>query len=111
LNENPAVILRAARRDLIRYFAWLEAEAGTDTAERFLAAADRTFSKLAASPRMAPKVASSNPALVDLHKWQVDGFENLLIFYTVRYGGIEVLRVLHAASDWWALFDPDDNTP
>jgi toxin ParE1/3/4 len=60
---------------------------------------------------MAPKVKSSNRTLADLHKWQVDGFENLLIFYTVRDGCVEVSRVLHAASDWWALFDRNDKTP
>jgi plasmid stabilization system protein ParE len=111
LKQNSIVVRRAARRDMVRYFAWLEAEAGTDTAERFMAAADKTFAKLAASPNIAPKLRTSNPALTAMRKWRVDGFENMLVFFIAREDGILVSRILHAASDWWAAFGLDKNTP
>jgi toxin ParE1/3/4 len=107
LNNEPVVVLRDARRDIIRHFAWLEAEAGTDTAERFLQAVDRTFARLAASPKLAAKVDSTNRRLADMRKARVDEFPNLLIFFTSREQSIEIIRVLHAASDWWAMFDID----
>jgi toxin ParE1/3/4 len=111
LNQNSIVVRRAARRDMVRHFAWLEAKAGTDTAERFLAAADQTFAKLAASPNMAPKLRTSNSALTAMRKWRVDGFDTMLVFFIAHDEGILVARVLHAASDWWAAFDLDKNTP
>jgi hypothetical protein len=60
---------------MVRYFAWLEAEAGSDTAERFMAAADQSFAKLAASPKLSAKLGSSNPALANMRKSRIDGFE------------------------------------
>jgi plasmid stabilization system protein ParE len=111
LSQKPVVILRAARRDMARYFAWLEAEAGTETAERFLAAADQSFAKLAAAPTLAPKLGSLNPALADIRKSRIDGFENMLVFFVAHEEGILVSRVLHAASDWWAAFGLEKKTP
>ncbi|HEX6005515.1 MAG TPA: type II toxin-antitoxin system RelE/ParE family toxin [Burkholderiales bacterium] len=33
----------------------------------------------------------------------VKNFDNHLIFYTVRPDGVSIVRVLHAARDWWSL--------
>ena len=30
-------------------------------------------------------------------------FENFLIFYFPRPNGVSIVRVLHAAQDWWTL--------
>lgn len=38
-----------------------------------------------------------------MRKWRVDGFENVLIFYQPRPDGVAIVRVLHAARDWWGL--------
>lgn len=111
MSQNPVVILRAARRDMVRYFAWLEAEAGTDTAERFMAAADQSFAKLAAAPTLAPKLGSSNPALANIRKSRIGGFENMHVFYIAQEEGILVSRVLHAASDWRVAFGLENNIP
>ncbi|MFT3820256.1 MAG: type II toxin-antitoxin system RelE/ParE family toxin [Rubrivivax sp.] len=35
------------------------------------------------------------------------GFDNHLIFYRPRPDGIGVVRVLHAAQDWWSLLGID----
>jgi len=38
-----------------------------------------------------------------MRKWRVPEFENFLVFYLPRKGGISVVRVLYAARDWWEL--------
>jgi toxin ParE1/3/4 len=38
--------------------------------------------------------------------WPVKGFENHLIFFRPIDGGIEVIRVLHAARDIESVFEP-----
>jgi len=42
----------AARRDLVTHFVYLAENAGLDTADRFLANADRSFTELAEQPAM-----------------------------------------------------------
>ena len=39
-----------------------------------------------------------------MRKWRVSGFENYLVFYLPRADGVSIVRVLHAARDWWSLF-------
>ena len=52
---------------------------------------------------MGAPLAWRSPKLAGLRKWRVSGFENFLIFYLPRPGGVSIVRVLHAAQDWWAL--------
>jgi toxin ParE1/3/4 len=33
----------------------------------------------------------------------VKGFDNRLVFYEPRPDGVSIVRVLHAASDWWGV--------
>lgn len=44
-----------------------------------------------------------HPDLANLRKWWVKDFDNHLIFYMPCPDGVSIVRVLHAASDWWAL--------
>jgi len=41
--------------------------------------------------------------LAGMRRWRVHGFEKFLIFYLPRPGGISIVRVLHAAQNWWSL--------
>jgi toxin ParE1/3/4 len=43
------------------------------------------------------------PELSGMRKWAVDGFENFLVLYLPRPDGVTIVRVLHAARDWWSL--------
>jgi toxin ParE1/3/4 len=52
---------------------------------------------------MGAAVALRSPKLTGLRKWQVSGFENVLIFYMPRGAGVSIVRVLHASRDWWSL--------
>lgn len=93
----------AARRDLVEHYVYLAEEAGLDTAERFLSNTEVTFNLLAAQPHIGAPLSLSRPELAGLRKWRVDEFDNFLVFYLPRHDGISVIRVLHAARDWWAV--------
>ena len=49
------------------------------------------------------RLLKPTPALAKLRKWRIKGFDNHMVFYEPRPDGISVVRVLHAASNWWAL--------
>lgn len=70
-------------------------------------AAIETFAKLAISPKKGPAIGSRNLRLAGLRKWRVDGFPKVLIFYTPIVDGVRIIRVTHAAQDWWSLLDVD----
>lgn len=95
----------AARRDLIEHYVYLAEHAGEETAERFLANAEASFNDLANQPRIGAPLLLKGPELAGLRKWQVRGFDNVLIFYFPRDDGVSIVRVLHAAQDWWGLLD------
>lgn len=102
----PKIYQRAAARlDLVEHFVYLAENASPDMAERFLTNAQVSFSELAGQPMMgAPLTALRHPALVDLRKWRIKDFDNYLVFYLPYPDGVSIVRVLHAARDWWNLF-------
>lgn len=93
----------AARRDLIEHYIYLAESGGTELADRFLRQAEASFEGLGRQPLMGAPLHLEHPALRSVRKWRVKGFDNHLVFYEPRDDGISVVRVLHAASDWWAL--------
>ena len=93
----------AARRDLIAHAVYLVENAGEKTAERFLYQAEASFETLATQPMIGAPLTLRHPALTGLRKWRVGGFDNYLVFYLPRPDGVSVVRVLHAAQDWWHL--------
>jgi toxin ParE1/3/4 len=98
------VLLReAARRDLVEHFVYLAENAGLNTADRFLSSAEASFEDLAQQPLMGAPLRLKHPELVNLRKWRIKDFNNHLVFYEPRPDGVSVVRVLHAASDWWRL--------
>jgi toxin ParE1/3/4 len=104
----PKVFQRTtARRDLLDHFVYLAENVGLDTADRFLANAEATFAALAQQPKMGAPLTLRHPALAGIRKWRVDGFDNHLIFYLPRPGGVSIVRILHAARDWWTLLGID----
>ena len=93
----------AARRDLVEHFVYLAENASLDTADRFLSNAEASFADLARQPGMGAPLNLKHPDLASLRKWRVKDFDNHLVFYEPRPDGVSIVRVLHAASDWWAL--------
>jgi toxin ParE1/3/4 len=88
----------SAKRDLVEDYVYLAEHAGIETAERFLSSVDKSFEDLARHPGMGTALSVHDPKLTGLRKWRVDGFEKL-----PRPGGVSIVRVLHAAQDWWGL--------
>ena len=98
----PIVTKReAARRDLVEHFVYLAENSGPDVAEHFLRSAEASFAELARQPQMGAPIKLSHPDLAHLRKWRIKEFDNHLVFYEPRRGGVSIVRVLHAASDWW----------
>lgn len=77
--------------------------AGIEIADRFLVSAEKSFGDLSLHRGMGAPLTLGSPKLAGLRKWQVDGFAKMLIFYLPREGGASIVRVLHAAQDWWSL--------
>jgi|WetSurMetagenome_2_1015567.scaffolds.fasta_scaffold896939_2 toxin ParE1/3/4 len=97
---------KAALSDLNQLAAFIQRDS-PDAAIRFLAAAERTFQRLAGMPELGERQEFGRRELAGLRMWHVEGFDNYVIFYRPAEGGIDVLRVLHAARDTAAVFgDP-----
>ena len=100
----PTVTLReAARRDLVEHFVYFAENAGLDVADRFLGCAESSFNDLARQPMMGAPLTLKRADLANIRKWRVKDFDNHLVFYEPRPDGVSIVRVLHAASDWWSL--------
>lgn len=75
------------------------AEDSLDAALRFLDSLEATLYRLADSPGLGSRFATTNAQLMGLRHVLVDGFENHVIFYFIREEYIEVVRILHGARD------------
>lgn len=105
----PRVVKReAVKRDLVEHFVYLAENAGIETAERFLSQAEASFMDLARRPMIGAPLHLKHPELASVRKWPIEGFGNHLVFYEPRPDGVSILRVLHAASDWWGLLGMAD---
>lgn len=107
----PTVTKReAARRDLVEHFIYLAENTGLEVADRFLNNAETSFTQLARQPGMGAPLTLKHPDLAGIRKWRVTQFDNHLIFYQAHVNGVSIVRVLHAASDWWGVLKVDDSS-
>ena len=89
-----------AQRDLIAIYRHYAREAGLRIADRFLAAAEKTFRLLAGMPGMGTRYDYDHPALAELRVFPLSSrFKVYLVFYKPVADGIEIVRVLHGARD------------
>jgi plasmid stabilization system protein ParE len=99
-----AIVRPAARRDLIRHFAYIGENSSIAAACRFLSEARDTFLELAQMPHLgAPGKSRKFPTL---RMWRVRHFEKYLIFYQPIPEGVRVERVIHAAEDYTRILVP-----
>lgn len=90
----------SAKRDLIAQWVWYAENAGIDTADRFLEAADSTASMLAGQPEAGFRFFVRRPELQGIRRFPVgDGFDKILLFYFPLKNGIELVRVVHGNRD------------
>lgn len=98
---NGAIHRRVgARLDLVEAYRFYAREAGMSAADRFLAAAEATFTRLAAMPGIGTRFEAGNPAFGQLRFLPLPSrFDKFLVFYRALADGIEIVRVLHGARD------------
>lgn len=92
----------SAKRNLIEDYVYLAEATGLDVAERFLHAAEESFHELARYPEMGASLALSSPVLTGLRKWR-QRVRETPHFYLPTAKDVSIVRVLHAAQDWWGL--------
>ena len=95
----PVVKRPRAEADLIGCYAYLSEKASDATADRFLAAVEKTLGLLARSPGIGAPHETNNLRLTGLRSFSVSKFKALILFYQVIDDRIELVRVLHGARD------------
>ena len=98
----------AAQRDMAGHVKHI-ARDSPQSARRFLEALEQTFDRLAGMPGIGTQCEFRNPAAAGLRYWRIQGFRNHFIIYRPTETGIEVIRVLHAAQNWEAIFEPESS--
>lgn len=83
-----------AKQDLLDHVLYL-AKINPDLAERFIAASEVAFEKLAQMPMKGMRQEFKSPELAEARRWFIPDFDNYLVFYHPIKGGVEILRVLH----------------
>src|SRR4051794_6043967 len=97
---SRAVVKRPrAEADLIGCYAYLGEKASDATADRFLAAVEKTLGLLARSPGIGAPHDTNNPRLSGLRYFPVSKFKPYILFYRAFDDRIELVRVLHGARD------------
>lgn len=76
-------------------------------ANQVLDAAYLSFQELARTPGLGRPRTFAQSELCGLRSWHVGRFKNYLIFYRPlsHERGVEIIRVLHAARDFEAIFE------
>jgi toxin ParE1/3/4 len=96
----------AAISDLIDAAQNIELTAGPYIAERFLRMAQECIRELSIMPESGP--LRTRRAYLELRTWQIHPYPHLIL-YSPTDTTLEILRVLHAASDIEAIVDAPAN--
>ena len=97
---------KEARSD-IREIGLYFAQRAPEVRIRFKQAINKTVRVLARSPNLGERCQFRNPQTKGMRKWRVDGFPNHVIFYRSVGDKLEILRVLHGARDYAAMFNEE----
>jgi toxin ParE1/3/4 len=107
-NEPTVVRYPAEILDIVAIADYLAETTSLNAAERFLVSADKTIEQIARMPGLGSRWDSDKPWLAEARFRAVTKFRNYLVFYRPTEGGIEVLRVLHAARDIRGILEGED---
>lgn len=100
-------ITPAAENDLVNIWVYI-ARDNPEAADNVYRAAEETFQKLAAMPRMGASYKSKRSRLKGLRFFPVSNFHNYVIYYREQPDGIEIIRVLHAYMNKQERLEPED---
>ena len=95
-----AVQRPAARRDFIVHYVYLAENAGMDVAKRFRQAVESAYARLAEMPRMGAPARVRQRKHAGVRIWRIREFEEYLIAYKPRRGGVAIERLIHAKQDY-----------
>jgi plasmid stabilization system protein ParE len=84
--------------DIYQIAAHLAGES-EELALRFVDAVEKSLKDLARRPFIGSPKLFQSPSLAAVRSWWVEGFPNHLIYYLPLPDGIDVLAVMHGASD------------
>ncbi|MDQ6700230.1 MAG: type II toxin-antitoxin system RelE/ParE family toxin [Acidobacteriota bacterium] len=94
------IIRSAARDDIIRQFRYyLLDQKLPEVADRFVEAVQHAIQEIVRTPGMGAPKHLSNKSLNGLRSSQVQGFENIRVWYLSGHGPVQVIRVLHGKRD------------
>lgn len=97
-----------AKQDLLEHVLYL-AKINPDLAEKFIAASEVAFEKLAQMPLKGQRQEFKSPELAEARRWFIPGFDKYLIFYRPMKGGVEILRVLHGMQNVDAILGDESS--
>ncbi|MES2937692.1 MAG: type II toxin-antitoxin system RelE/ParE family toxin [Pseudomonadota bacterium] len=101
---KPLLRRRRASKDIEQAAVWYAETAGLELAERFLREVDAAFEHIGAHPGTgSPRYGQLRPG-TELRFWTLRRFP-YAVFYVERQDDIQVIRVLHQASDIPAHLD------
>ncbi|MBI4904741.1 MAG: type II toxin-antitoxin system RelE/ParE family toxin [Acidobacteria bacterium] len=106
---DPVTHRSRARLDVLEQFLYLAEEGNVEIAERYLAALEETCALLLEFPNSGTRYDSGHAALQGMRRFPVRGFDNYVIFYLPRLGGIDVVRVLHGNRDVGKIFAEEED--
>jgi plasmid stabilization system protein ParE len=99
-RQTPVAKRHAARRDFSIHYAYIGETTGLDVAKRFREAIESAHAQLAETPRMGAPAKVRQRKHSDIRIWRVREFEEHLIAYKPRRGGVGIERIIHAKQDY-----------
>ena len=92
-------LLPAAENDLLDQAEYYDAQSGMALGDRFIAACEEGFARLAAFPESGTALPFKHSRLQTIRFILVPGFDSILILYTFSGDQVRVVRVLHGKRD------------
>ena len=103
--RTPRLLLSdAAIADILEQAEWYAEQADSTLATRWERAVTRTVLRAFEAPRTGAPCTFQAPELYDVRKMAITGFPRHLMFYRLREGEFEILRVVHGTRDLERLF-------
>ncbi len=93
-----------AKRDIEEAFVFI-AENDLDVGVYFLVAVEESIVMLGEQPFLGSNRKFQNTKLENLRMWQVKGYKNYQIIYSVEENLIKIMRVVNSKRDFNLLFD------
>jgi toxin ParE1/3/4 len=104
----PVTVRSRARIEILEQFYYYGESAGLRTANRFLAAVERTASLISRYQGIGRTCDFAISGLKGMRRTPVRSFPQFILFYLANDAGIEIIRVLHGARDIESIFREEE---